>query len=1185
MFWTLVAVLGLLAWGMSGGSVQLGTGSAMVGGRKAWITSEFSNAFILIVLTSAFYSFFASISSGLSALREGELKLEQMLHSTRLTPKEFVWGKALSYVVAFGLALAIQLFLMSFFNHVVPNPEAEQIRGPFLLSAYLRPAFVFGLPTILFFVGVSFFLGERWRRPGLVFLLPIGLLVTVFSFLWSWAPSWLDPRINRALMFVDLTGFRWLNETWLKLDRGAEFYNEAPVGLDGLIIANRCMVSVLGLLAIWAASRHLGRTVRGAQVTKLSRRAEKKLRAAQSVPVPVPPRGVPVMSREKVGFAWQVLRFARVEVALLARDPGLYLFGFFVLSQTLSNALLQLGAFQTPVLLTPGQFAMGSFNTLSLLVCLLMMLFFGEALSREETTGMEPILYGSPPTTSALLMGKALGVSALALGILLIALTAGSIVMLVQGVVTPNPLPVLLVWGLLLFPTFIAWSAFIAAVQALTGNRFAMYSIGLGVIAFTVYRQMTGQMNWVGNWMLWSTGKWSDMAVLEMDRKAILLNRAAVLTLAVLFFIIAVRAFQRRAWDSSRVVDAIRPRNLLRSFARLAPYGALPLAFGVVLWVSVLQGDAGEAGQEEAKNYWKQNSSTWRDAPQPSLEHVDLDLELDPSTGGFVVRGHYDLVNDHEEPLVEFSLTGGRHWQDVEWSLGVSAEGDRVAREPARFEPDDRSDLFVFALDEPLATGARARVGFQYSGRYPDGPTKNGEDRMEFILPSSVVLTSFSPSFVPMVGYDEGIGVDDENRAEGRVYRAGRYKEEVDPLFGGKRAFTTRIRVTAPEQFTVNSVGTRTSESTEAGRRTVEWVSDHPVRFFNVVAGLWEVQRGEGTAIYYHPAHTYNLEEMGRVLDGARHYYSEWFYPFPWGELKLSEFAAVATYAQGFATNITFSERIGFLTRPDSRTNPVRLVVAHEAAHQWWGNILTPGEGPGGNLLSEAMSHFSTILLTEQLDGEAARIELARRIEESYGDRRFVDDERPLVEVDGMRRGDTTLTYDKGGWVMWMLTNEIGRENTLAGLRQFIREWKDGPDYPLLEDMLAVLRQHAPDPDRFDQFAEQWFFDVVVPEYRLSEAGSQKAETWEESGWRSEVKIENVGSGGPSIEIALCQGERFDEEGNPLPEYREVRTTVQIGAGEAETLSLFSDFEPDRIVVDPDARVLQLRRNTAEVTL
>ena len=117
-------------------------------------------------------------------------------------------------------------------------------------------------------------------------------------------------------------------------------------------------------------------------------------------------------------------------------------------------------------------------------------------------------------------------------------------------------------------------------------------------------------------------------------------------------------------------------------------------------------------------------------------------------------------------------------------------------------------------------------------------------------------------------------------------------------------------------------------EQVADGKRTVEWRSDRPVRFFNVVAGKWAVHHGNGTAVYYHAAHHYNLEEISDALDAARKYYSEWFCPYPWKELKLSEFPNLSTYAQGFPTDITFSESIGFLTQSDAVSELAFLVAA-----------------------------------------------------------------------------------------------------------------------------------------------------------------------------------------------------------------------------------------------------------------
>ena len=123
---------------------------------------------------------------------------------------------------------------------------------------------------------------------------------------------------------------------------------------------------------------------------------------------------------------------------------------------------------------------------------------------------------------------------------------------------------------------------------------------------------------------------------------------------------------------------------------------------------------------------------------------------------------------------------------------------------------------------------------------------------MEFILPSAVVLTSFRPTIVPMLGYMEEAGIDDENRHDPKEYRDDFYKGQTDSFVGTRAPFTTKITITGPADFTINSVGTKTADTVKEGRRTVVWESDHPVSFFNVIAGRWQVERGQGTAIYYH---------------------------------------------------------------------------------------------------------------------------------------------------------------------------------------------------------------------------------------------------------------------------------------------------------------------------------------------
>jgi hypothetical protein len=182
-----------------------------------------------------------------------------------------------------------------------------------------------------------------------------------------------------------------------------------------------------------------------------------------------------------------------------------------------------------------------------------------------------------------------------------------------------------------------------------------------------------------------------------------------------------------------------------------------------------------------------------------------------------------------------------------------------------------------------------------------------------------------------------------------------------------------------------------------------------------------------------------------------------------------------------------------------------------------------------------------------------------------------------MVKIDSRRPGDTTVTYDKGGWVFWMLLNHMGRERTLAGIQSFIKAYHGNPDHPVLQDFVEAMRPFAADPAAFDDFTRQWFFEVVVPEYRLREP--VKAKNGES--WKTTLHIENVGTGLMPVEVAATRGERFTKEGLPSRDYRDSRTKVTLGAKATKEIVIESPFDPEQIVVDPDAKVLQLQRKAA----
>jgi hypothetical protein len=131
--------------------------------------------------------------------------------------------------------------------------------------------------------------------------------------------------------------------------------------------------------------------------------------------------------------------------------------------------------------------------------------------------------------------------------------------------------------------------------------------------------------------------------------------------------------------------------------------------------------------------------------------------------------------------------------------------------------------------------------------------------------------------------------------------------------------------------------------------------------------------------------------------------------------------------------------------------------------------------------------------------------------------------------------------------------------------------------------------------------------------------------------WTTRLRVRNKGTGRMPLQIAVTRGERFPEDvgtrqevippaesvapalgdggavlaavhGGPSEPpgaalvgtdsstrpgvkpgepYRESRALIELGAGEEHELVLTSDFEPQEVVVDPDALVLQLNRKHA----
>ena len=1188
------AIFSLMSLGFVAGGVRISSGSADTGGAKLAINAPANLFFADAILFALILPFFVAVICGMPILTDFDRRINRLVFSTPISMTQYAFSRLLGTSMVLFIVMLLWILVQMGLYQLWPINVEESARVAFQPLGYFWPLIVVGIPQLLFVAGTSMWLGVRTRQPVLVFAMPVVILIAGVFFLWSFSPEWLPHWVDRLLMFIDPTGFRWLTRTFLEEDRGVAFYNSSWLVPDPAIALSRVAFVAIGLFGVWATGRRLTRTESGDQ--RIANAGQLLAAAADVAPTSsfqhasIAARGGPipatVVAPGFIGSTWHILL---QETRSLVRSPGVWLFGPLILLQVWGTTSFRPGTLDTEALVSTGTGAAGSFNTLTLLLCFLTLFYTVESLVREERCGLAAIFRASSTRTGAMLAGKSLANAVLAMVIVIAASIGVGLVLLVQGIKSGIWMPfqphvLFLLFGLLLAPTLIVWTAFVAFLYAALRNRFVVYGVALGALIGTGFLTRFGYLNWMSAWHIWGVVRWSELDRLDFMWQAIVTNRVIVLLLAVFFIAAALAIWPRRIPDLRAVVDRLKPRQFFRAM-RVPLIAAIPVAsLATYAGLKVRDGYNGKPKEDAAKAYWKRNSTTWENAPSASLDSVDAEVKLFPETRTLQVVGKYTLRNPHAEPMAEIPITPGAHLKSTQWTV------DGVATDPSKKDQpvpciEDRSGLHVIRPAHPLAKDETIVVTFHSEGKMPDGWSKLSTGAGEFVLPTGVVLTSFSPSFLPVVGFVDGVGVDDKNSRDAREYPLEHWKTRVDPLFGPAWTTNVRLVVEGPADWTLNAVGVVKETSEVDGRRRTVWESDRPVRFFNIVGGPLVAAKGTTTTVYHDPRTAANVDTMVKALDASRLRYSEWFAPYPWELLRVTEFPGLAGYAQGFPGNISFSEDIGFMTRPNADENEdvdaAFYIVAHEAGHQWWGNLVTPGKGPGGNIISEGLANFSSAMLVNSEKGDLQRRVLLRRWENAYVNGRRADSERSINRIDGSRPGDTNVTYDRAGFMFWMLRETMGQEAMLAGMKEFVTKWKDGVpmdgglDFPLIEDFVVALRPHASDQAAFDAFVNQWIYATVLPEFKLDKVAAEKSG----DGYMVRGEISNIGTGNITVTVR-AQAEAPKGLKGADPEHQDVK--IHLSSASPAEFVIPTTFKPAKVVVDPEVLLLQIGRKRSE---
>lgn len=194
-------------------------------------------------------------------------------------------------------------------------------------------------------------------------------------------------------------------------------------------------------------------------------------------------------------------------------------------------------------------------------------------------------------------------------------------------------------------------------------------------------------------------------------------------------------------------------------------------------------------------------------------------------------------------------------------------------------------------------------------------------------------------------------------------------------------------------------------------------------------------------------------------------------------------------------------------------------LIAHEEAHQWFGDCVTEKDWYHV-WLSEGFATYLTSMYFESVNGkEALKKDLSSTRERvlKYWER----NKKPVI--------DTTITdlmallnvnsYQKGGWVLHMLRNEIGDEAFTNGLKLYYNRLRNSN--ALTEDFREVMEETG--GKDLSWFFMQWLYTPGQPELYIHQEKIKRGfvnliiEQQQANLFRFNIEIEVEGSAGKEL--------------------------------------------------------------------
>lgn len=292
------------------------------------------------------------------------------------------------------------------------------------------------------------------------------------------------------------------------------------------------------------------------------------------------------------------------------------------------------------------------------------------------------------------------------------------------------------------------------------------------------------------------------------------------------------------------------------------------------------------------------------------------------------------------------------------------------------------------------------------------------------------------------------------------------------------------IYVTCPTKYKVASNGKLMGYKEDGNSHTAHYKQRHPANYYTVAIAVGDFNTAETKAEltcgdtveitdYYLPSMEYadkNLRYISNFMD----FFSNYWTPYPFADEKYGQVYVNAKVSIEHQT-------MSFLAYSDIG------VMAHELAHQWFGNYVTCS-GWRNLWVNEAFATFAELMIIERFYSDLA-IEWKK-----FTLQNALTAKRAIFNADTTNAHllfDVATIYNKSALTLLMLRNEIGNEAFQRGGRMIIEQYANG--FATIDDARKCF-ETAADTSLVD-FFDKWTNGIGYPIYTVKCGKTENGKT------------------------------------------------------------------------------------------